>query len=245
MGETVAHSVILEGSAAKGVQYVAERLSHDFGNLLMPLLEYPQLIKMDLQPDAARAVGLLDCIVRTARDIEHISRQMAALTVDPTEPAPVDLNRVAKEVVQGVRACGQTGGFDIRFDLCRDLPVARGVEAQLVRAVENLVLNGLEALTKEGDAVTLSSGVCEHGTWSVPAVRLSVADTGGGVDPSVAATMFDPFVTTKKRGYAKRGAGLGLSIAFLAARAHGGEIRFDSAPGRGACFSLLLPAGGS
>lgn len=242
MGETVAYSGLLEGDSAKGILCVAERIAHDFGNLLMPLLEYPPLIKLDLAP-GARAGGLLDSVVRTARDIEHISAQLAALSIEKTEHTPVDLNRVVSEVLRGASEDGLTTGVEVRCDLFAGIPSVRGDEQQLLNAVQCLVFNGLEELTRVEDTLTVSSSLCEHASWSVPAVRVSVTDTGQGVDPTVVSTIFDPFVTTKKRGRSKRGAGLGLSIAYVVARAHDGELRFESERGRGACFSLLIPAG--
>jgi signal transduction histidine kinase len=67
-------------------------------------------------------------------------------------------------------------------------------------------------------------------------VKISVADTGAGIEAAHLAQVFDPFFTTKGSG-----TGLGLAIAHNIIEAHGGEIRVASRPGRGTCMSLELP----
>jgi len=69
-------------------------------------------------------------------------------------------------------------------------------------------------------------------------LRLEVADTGPGIPPEVLPRIFEPFFTTK----GEQGTGLGLSVAYGIAQAHGGWIDCESAPGQGTCFTLFLPA---
>jgi signal transduction histidine kinase len=73
-------------------------------------------------------------------------------------------------------------------------------------------------------------------------VRLEVRDEGAGIAPDVVANVFDPFFTTKPVG---EGTGLGLSVAHGIASEHGGWIDVQSEPGRGSCFRICLPHGGS
>jgi two-component system, NtrC family, sensor kinase len=69
-------------------------------------------------------------------------------------------------------------------------------------------------------------------------VRVSIRDTGRGIDPDIQEKIFDPFFTTKDVG---EGTGLGLAISESIVRAHGGAIHCESAPGRGATFTVVLP----
>jgi signal transduction histidine kinase len=70
-------------------------------------------------------------------------------------------------------------------------------------------------------------------------LRLEIEDTGSGIPPELLAHIFDPWVTTKPHG---KGSGLGLSIARQVIASHGGTIRVDNRPGKGAMFTIDLPA---
>ena len=77
-------------------------------------------------------------------------------------------------------------------------------------------------------------------TWEAGGtVHLEVSDTGAGIDPAVQNRLFEPFVSTKEIG---RGTGLGLSICKQIVEAHGGSISVESEPGKGARFTVALPA---
>ncbi len=103
---------------------------------------------------------------------------------------------------------------------------------QLELALLNLVTNGLDAMPDGGTlAITVSP--------SEVGVRIEVADTGGGIAPALLPQIFDPWVTTKSAGH---GSGLGLSITRDVVTAHGGTITVASESGRGATFTIDLPA---
>jgi signal transduction histidine kinase len=99
----------------------------------------------------------------------------------------------------------------------------------LRQAVHNLVKNGQEALSRGGE-LTIESRTRDE------AVEIVVSDTGAGIPDEVAQRLFEPFFTTKPQG-----TGLGLSIATQFIEEHGGKIRFENRPGRGATFVISLP----
>ncbi|HYG63052.1 MAG TPA: ATP-binding protein [Thermoanaerobaculia bacterium] len=108
-----------------------------------------------------------------------------------------------------------------------------GCDGELQQVIANLVLNALDAMTETGGG-TLGLEV----EGDAATVRLRVRDTGPGIPPEKLETIFQPFYSTKlNRG----GTGLGLSISHEIARRHGGDLRVESEPGRGACFILELP----
>jgi signal transduction histidine kinase len=105
--------------------------------------------------------------------------------------------------------------------------------AKINQLLMNLVANAIEAC-EAGGAVTVSTRPDGHG-----GVILQVSDTGRGIDPSIRSRIFDPFFTTKPIG---QGTGLGLAISYGIAKSHQGTIEVESEPGRGACFTVHLPA---
>ncbi|ROP81351.1 two-component system sensor kinase FixL [Stella humosa] len=118
--------------------------------------------------------------------------------------------------------------------------IDRGIERVLVDKVQiqqvilNLVRNGIEAM--EGSPVRELT-VATHAEADGRTVRVSVADTGGGLPAEIAERLFQPFVTTKAQGM-----GVGLSICRSIVEAHGGRIRWDPNPGGGSIFSFTVSA---
>ena len=102
------------------------------------------------------------------------------------------------------------------------------------QVVLNLLANAIDACT-HGGKVTLRTRPVEGG------VEIHVIDTGRGIEPAIRDRIFDPFFTTKPVG---QGTGLGLSISHEIIRSHGGRIKVDSTPGRGAHFTAWLPRDG-
>jgi two-component system, cell cycle sensor histidine kinase and response regulator CckA len=110
----------------------------------------------------------------------------------------------------------------------------------------NLTVNARDAITEEGKVtiegsqLTLEASECEGRPGLRPGryVRVTLADTGAGMDASTALHAIEPFFTTKPRG---KGTGLGLSTAFGIMQKSGGWLELRSAPGAGTAVTLLLP----
>ncbi len=97
--------------------------------------------------------------------------------------------------------------------------------------IQNLVLNAIDACSAGGKVVVRTRAREE-------AVEIEVADDGCGIDPAIQGKVFDPFFTTKPVG---QGTGLGLSMSYGIIQDHGGSIDFESEPGRGTRFILVVP----
>jgi signal transduction histidine kinase len=110
----------------------------------------------------------------------------------------------------------------------------------------NLVVNARDAMAQGGSiAIELANvpdGDLVQGSGPtlqpVPYVRLSVADSGCGMDPETVSHIFEPFFTTKAEG---KGTGLGLATVYGIVEQAGGAIHIDTAPGRGTTFHIFLP----
>jgi two-component system NtrC family sensor kinase len=103
---------------------------------------------------------------------------------------------------------------------------------QLELALLNLITNSVDAMASGGTVTVRLERVDER-------LRLEIEDTGSGLPPDLLAHIFDPWVTTKAQG---KGSGLGLSIARQVVTSHGGTIRAQNRPGKGAVFTIDLPA---
>jgi signal transduction histidine kinase len=111
-------------------------------------------------------------------------------------------------------------------------PVQASVDAdQMTSTLVNLFLNALDAMPQGGLLSVSLEARADHG------IRLSIADTGKGIDPAVADRLFTPFLSTKKTG-----TGLGLSISRRVVSDHGGSLTAGNRSQGGACFTITLPA---
>ncbi len=106
-------------------------------------------------------------------------------------------------------------------------------EGQIKQVLLNLLVNAAYACQEQG-RISISSALDEVAQQA----RISVRDTGCGIDADDLARLFDPFYTTKPVG---EGTGLGLAIAYSIVQEHQGELEVTSTPGQGSCFTLVLP----
>jgi two-component system NtrC family sensor kinase len=125
------------------------------------------------------------------------------------------------------------GQIDLKLELADDLPEVAANPRHLQQLFLNLLLNAIDAMP-DGGPLTVRTLRDESG-----GVRVDIADSGVGIPQENLDRIFDPFFTTKEPG---RGTGLGLSVSFGIVEQHGGRITVQSRPGKGATFSVFLPA---
>jgi PAS domain S-box-containing protein len=145
---------------------------------------------------------------------------------------PVHVASLVSDVLDLEFDSARQRGIVIRRELAADGCVAIGDREKLKQVVINLVVNAFEAM-KEGG--TLTAKVSHAGA---DRVSLVIEDTGQGIDPQFLASVFDPFFTTKEAG-----TGLGLSIVRKIVDQHAGEVRLDSARGKGTRVEVTIPTG--
>lgn len=145
----------------------------------------------------------------------------------------VDVNELIREMIVLLRNEAARYSISIRSDLADDLPKVIADRVQLQQVFMNLMLNGIEAMkdVATGSELTVSSQRGEAAQ-----VLISVADTGVGLPPELAANIFDAFYTTKPQG-----TGMGLPISRSIIESHGGHLWAIPNSGRGAVFQFILP----
>jgi PAS domain S-box-containing protein len=224
---------------------LAGGVAHDFNNILMSIMGAADLLLMSLEPaDPAReeAIEIKQSVQRGA----GLTRQLLAFSRrQKTRPEQFALGDVVRGMDTMLR---RLIGPEIEFDIvCAPDPVqVRADIGQVEQVVLNLVINARDAMPRGG---RLNVRVDEHALDESAAAaladgrpghyaRLSVADTGTGIDEQTRAKLFEPFFTTKEQG---KGTGLGLSIVYGIVKQSGGYITVTSEPGRGATFLIYLP----
>ncbi len=224
---------------------LAGGVAHDFNNILMSIMGAADLLLMQIAPgDSARdeATEIKQSVVRGAgltRQLLAFSRRQA---VRPRVFALGDIVLGMNTMLR--RLIGPEIDFEI---ICAPEPLMVVADSgQTEQVVLNLVVNARDAMP-EGGRVTVRVEEVEVDEAAAVALvegkagryaRLSVADTGTGIDEQTRAKLFEPFFTTKEQG---KGTGLGLSIVYGIVKQSGGYITVASEPGKGATFLIYLP----
>jgi CheY-like chemotaxis protein/two-component sensor histidine kinase len=171
-----------------------------------------------------------------------VQRLLAFARRQPLQPTAVNLHSLVSGLV-GLLESTLGPKIDVHLTIAEDLPPARADANQLEMAVLNLAVNARDAM-QDGGVLTISAerervfASQKHKLKKGEYLRLSVTDTGVGMDESTAARSIEPFFSTKGIG---KGTGLGLSMVHGLAAQLGGKLTLQSTPGRGTCIELWLP----
>jgi signal transduction histidine kinase len=144
----------------------------------------------------------------------------------------VDLNRIVEQALDFLESRCAKAGVALVSRLAPDLPKIQADASQLHQVLVNLVVNGIQAMP-EGGTLTVDTRAAGNSVW------LGVQDSGIGMSDEIKEKIYTPFFTTKD---VDQGTGLGLAVVHGIVTAHGGAIRVESAPGKGARFEIQLPA---
>ena len=228
---------------------LAGGIAHDFNNVLQAVQGGASLLeRRSADPDGVRRLARM--IFEAAERGAGVTRRLLAfsrrghLRAEPVEPAAL------LGSIQEVFAHTLGPGVALALRIGPDLPPLLADRGQLETVLINLGTNARDAMEGSG---TLTLGatrevVAENGPSPAPGlapgiyVRLSVADTGAGMEAATLARATEPFFTTKETG---KGTGLGLAMARGFAEQSGGALDIESAPGQGTTVRLWLPAGGA
>ncbi len=235
-----AREALFQSQKMEAIGQLTGGIAHDFNNLLMAVLGSLELVQKRIPYDA-RVTPLLENAVQGAQRGAILTQRMLAfarkqeLTLES-----VDVSSLARGMMDFLdRTIGPNIDVSLRFS--GGLPRVQTDAAQLEAALMNLMVNARDAMPA-GGTITISAVLerVESGL-ELPAgeyVRLSVADTGEGMDPATLARATEPFFTTKGVG---KGTGLGLSMVHGLAAQSGGRLTVSSEPGRGSDIALWLP----
>lgn len=214
---------------------LAGGLVHEIKNPLNSLHMNLQLLAEDWQdadtPRERRALKRIQTLqAETSRLCAILEDFMRFVRGQPLQRTECDLNRLVDDVLLFVKPEMDKQRIELKPYLC-ELPRAR-VDANLIKqALLNLLLNAAQAMPPEGPREILVRTGLEGAS-----AKIDIIDTGRGIKPEEMGRIFDAFYSTRRGG-----TGLGLPTTRRIIEEHGGLVHAQSEPGRGSCFSILLP----
>lgn len=218
--------------------FLAGGIAHDFNNLLTGIIGNLELLGEELAA-AGPARELLKDATATSRKATALSRQLLIFAdggdvVRKTLALGPLLRDTAHFVLRG-------SNVKSRVSAPRGLWPIDGDDAQFTQVLGNLLINAREAMPDGGTVwIRGENHALAEPLLHLPAgryVRLTVRDDGPGIAAAILARVFNPYFSSKARG-----SGLGLAIVYSVVRRHGGHVWAESTEGKGAVFTLLLPA---
>lgn len=207
---------------------MASHVAHEVRNSLVPVSLYLSLLRRRLSDDSDG----LDILAKTEAGFHALDATVNDLLNFTAHRNPqwesFLINDLVEEVCESLRPQLEAQGIEVDLDVPPNTLLAADRE-MLRRAVLNLVLNALDAMPQGGELVVTSFE-------SPTGFELEIADSGPGLSQDDQKNVFEPFYSTKSTG-----TGLGLSVVYQIAEAHGGNVTATNCPEGGAAFTIVIP----
>ena len=223
---------------------LAGGIAHDFNNILGAIIGFTELT-LDNLPESSINYRNLDRVLKASHRAKELAGQILAFSrKGEQEKKPVQVSLIVKDTL-----------FLLRASLPATIKVHQNIKGrpgliladstQIHQVLMNLCTNAAQAMMEEGGRLEVILEDMEIGPEFLygdlqpgPYLKLTVSDTGCGMDQVTMERIFEPYFTTKKVG---EGTGLGLAVVHGIVKSHGGEITVYSEPGRGTTFQVYFP----
>jgi PAS domain S-box-containing protein len=244
--EVALESQLLQAQKMEAIGTLAGGIAHDFNNILTAIIGYTELSMSVIPKDASirkHLTAVLDAGLR-AKDL--VSQILAFSRQSDSSRTLVRVSSMVKEVLKLIRAT-LPASIELRQEIQSDEAEICADPTQIHQVLMNLCTNAADAMMEKGGTLGVRLVEVELEPEMVeryldlnrgPYLRLTVTDTGQGIDPEVMERIFDPFFTTKGPG---KGTGMGLAVVHGIVKSHGGFITVHSELGKGTTFDAYFP----
>jgi two-component system, cell cycle sensor histidine kinase and response regulator CckA len=231
---------LLQAEKMAALGQTVSGVAHELNNPLATILSWAERLSQRQSLEEPVRRGLETILSESERAARIVRNLLTFARKRQTTRAMVDINHVARETL-ALRAYEQrVTNIDVIDALAAGLPHVFADGHQVQQVLLNLVINAEQAMLAangRGTLVVRSWHAADQDT-----VVLEVNDDGPGIPDDLQPKIFDPFFTTKEVG---KGTGLGLTVAYAIVQEHGGRIRLESRPNKGASFYVELPVSGA
>jgi len=224
---------------------LAGGIAHDFNNILFPVIGYAEMMRDDV-PDGSPLEEQINEIITGALRASELVKQILAFSRQADqELKPIGIQFVLNEMLKLIRSTIPSNITIVR-EIQKDCGLVMADPTSIHQVAMNLVTNAFHAMEETGGTLTVGLKNVDYTPDHLPDpkllpgayVCLTIADTGGGMDPATMERIFDPYFTTKE---IHKGTGLGLSVVHGIVKSYKGEVIPKCDPGKGTSFAVYIP----
>ena len=223
---------------------LAGGIAHDFNNVLSSIIGFTELTMYDVTDGSSVKKNLQHVLKAALRAKDMVQQILAFSRKADIEKKPIKVQKVVNDALKMLRT-SIPSTIEIHQNINSDCSPVLADATQIHQVVMNLATNAYQAMREKGGVLELalkeekigfddSDPDLGPGTY----LKLTVSDTGHGMDEVVMEKIFDPYFTTKSPG---EGTGIGLAVALGIVKSHGGSIKVYSKIGEGTAFHIYLP----
>lgn len=245
--ETELEDQLRTAQKMEAIATLAGGIAHDFNNILAAILNNTELVLDDL-PHTSPWREHLEIVYQAGDRGKNLVKQILTISrQNVQERKPVLIELIVAECLGLLRAT-LPSTIEIRKSIAADLGLVAADPTQLHQVILNICTNAADAMAEQDggvleiilEEITVAHPVDDIHTGLHPGsyLKLTIRDSGHGMDRAILKRIFDPFFTTKGLG---KGTGLGLSVAHSIIKSHGGLLHVESSPGHGSAFHVYLP----
>ena len=226
---------LVQAEKLSSIGLLAAGVAHEINTPLAVISSYAQMLAKKVSDDSSQEKILRKIASQTFRASEIVNSLLNVSRTSPHEFTEVDLHRTIKETLALVEPQLRKTQIEVKCHMHPEAMVVLGNTGRIQQVLLNLFLNARDAMPQGGQLII--SDAVKHDTTE-DFVKITVSDTGTGIESTHLKRIFDPFFTTKSR---HRGTGLGLAVSYGIIQEHSGRMNVESELGQGACFAIELP----
>ncbi len=230
----------------EAVGTLAGGIAHDFNNILSVIIGYTELILMNGNVDSEVKQNLKEIFNASKHARDMVKQILAFSRQSKHERKPIQARHIVKEALKMLRA-SLPATIKIQQKIEKNTGVIEADPTQFHQVLMNLCTNAAHAMHEKDGVLEISLSNIDWDQNAAarppelkpgPYLKLSVSDTGDGINPEAQDQIFEPYFTTKEKG---EGTGLGLAVVQGIIKSHNGAVTVESEVGQGSTFHLYLP----